>query len=87
MRVPLVEALDGSGAPCLRRARVVGELPTPRERKAALVRIATALGVDGIPFGAPFYHEWSRAQIRAHGDIPELHVPGADLPLTLLATQ
>ena len=83
-RFPSVEALGASGAAYVRSARTVGELPTVCERKAALVRLATLLGVEKLPFGAAYYAGWSRTRIKQHGDLAALHTPGCDLPLSLL---
>lgn len=59
---PNYEALDSTGREYMRLARVVGELPTPEERHAALESatktIAAKLGISAcrrIPFGVPGY--------------------------------
>lgn len=87
-----VEALDQTGRPYVREARVVNELPTPEARYAALesatLTIARRLSLSArsrIQFGAPVYVAFglTRAQARDHAQAKVLMSMGADLPLDL----
>lgn len=87
-----VEALDQTGRPYVREARVVNELPTPAARLAALesatLTIARRLSMSArsrIQFGAPVYVAFglTRSQARDHALARLLMSMGADLSLNL----
>jgi hypothetical protein len=88
---PSYEALDGTGRPYNRDARVIHELPTLQHRIEALAD-ATALIVSllGMParhrinFGAPAYRafmEYAEAKRHVHRELLLKH--GSDLSLDL----
>lgn len=88
---PVYEALDERGLPHVREAKVVGELPTPEQRRAALLESASEIAlIVGIPqicevkFGSLVFRAFSGMsyrQARAHASAEILLVRGDDVPL------
>lgn len=69
------EALDGTGLPYMRDARVIDELPTPEMRLQACAEATAEIGkllglkpTRRIPYGAPIYEAFglTRPQAKAH---------------------
>lgn len=87
---PDYEALNGQGLPYIRPARIVGELPTPEARLAALDSathaIAKRLGITAlrrIGFGSPVHVAFglTRPQARNHAMASLLLTAGDDISL------
>lgn len=87
---PDVEALDGHGLPYVRQAKIVGELPTPNARLAALdsgtlegAKILNLAAVRRIPFGGPVFIAFgiTRPQAKNHPKAQLLLTTGYDLSL------
>ncbi|MDO9236193.1 MAG: hypothetical protein Q7U28_09210 [Aquabacterium sp.] len=88
---PQYEALDVQGLPYLRLARVVGELPTPDVRLAALVEATAAIAektglnvVKRIPFGAPVFTAFegmNRPKAKHHVEFQLLLTMGDEVSL------
>lgn len=91
MTRPIYEALDGQGLPYFRPAQVVGELPTPEERRSALfeatLAIASKIGIkqiDNVKFGTPVFCAFdgmTRPKAKHHPDSKLLLIKGCDIPL------
>jgi len=90
MKRPDYEALDTQGFPYIRAARVVGELPTPEERGAALqaatVEISDRLQLKAqkeICFGTPVHLAFgmTRQQAKNHPQAELLLKKGDEVPL------
>lgn len=88
---PQYEALDAQGLPYLRAAQVVGELPTPGDRLAALVEATASIAkktglnaVKPIPFGAPVFTAFdgmNRPKAKHHVESKLLLTMGDDVDL------
>jgi hypothetical protein len=90
MNRPDYEALDGQGLPYVRTAKIVGELPTPECRTAALKEASEALGRKlglkvhrTISFGTPSHlaFNMTRPQAKNHAEARLLLTKGEDLSL------
>ena len=91
MNRPDYEALDNQGMPYTRHARVVGELPTPELRIAALAEatpvISRQIGIPAIrfvKFGNPVFKAFEgldRNKAKRHPDSALLLTMGDDVPL------
>ena len=90
MNRPDYEALDGHGLPHVRQAKIVGELPTPNARMAALdsatLEVAKVLNTTAarrIPFGGPVFvaFGFTRQQAKNHHEAKLLLTAGDDLSL------
>lgn len=90
MERPDYLALDSQGLEYLRKAREIGELPTPEARMAACVEaageIARQLGVTAPPtikFGVPVFQSFgmTRPQAKNHPNAKLLLTPGCDVSL------
>lgn len=92
IRIELYEALDSTGAPYLRPARTVGELPTPTCRRNALdamvasVNEKLGLSLQEISFGVPIYMQalLPKSVVEKHPERALLMCRGEDLPLSLI---
>ena len=92
IRIELYEALDTSGAPYLRPARTVGELPSPLRRRNALdamvasVNEKLGLSLQEISFGVPIHMQASlpKSVVEKHPERALLMCRGEDLPLSLI---
>lgn len=86
---PLYEALDAGGRPYVREARTVHELPTPLDRRQALIEalgpVAAEIGlqpVGQLPFGAPLWAAFlPEALAKKHASWPFLATRGENLSL------
>lgn len=83
------EALDDTGKPVLRDARVIGELPY-EDRATACAEAATGIGqalgspaLRNIPFGAPVYEAFgfTRPEAEAHAQAKLLLTHGHEVAL------
>lgn len=91
MTRPQYEALDAQGLPYLRQAMVVGELPTPEDRRAALLEatptIAVRVGItqlDTVKFGIPVFYAFegmTRPKAKHHHENKLLLTLGHDVSL------
>lgn len=86
----LYEALDSTGKPMVREAKVIGELPL-EDRQGACVDAAKGIGesigltpVRTVPFGAPVYEAFglTRPQAKAHSQAELLLKLGHQVPLS-----
>ena len=84
------EALDGTGRPYMRMAKVIGELPY-EHRERACINAATGIGAllgqhpfRAVPFGAPVYTAFhlTRPEAKAHQQTKLLMICGCDVPLS-----
>lgn len=93
---PDYEALDKQGLPFIRPARIVGELPTPEARHAALVEatiaIAERAGIRAtadIKLSTPVFcalDGMRRTKAKHHEDSALLLTLGEDVPLEFCAS-
>lgn len=91
---PTYEALDQSGHPFLRPARIIGELPTPACRKAAssdatdsVAQLLDRPAVRQIAFGLPVFAAFMTApEAKKHPQRELLETRGCDVSLDLCAT-
>ena len=95
MTRPMYEALDAQGLPYLRPALTIGELPTPDERKAALVEatsgIAAKVGMQPVgvlKFALPVFSafDMTRAKSKHYPDEKLLLTQGCDVSLDFCAS-
>lgn len=96
MTRPDYEALDNQGLPYTRPSRVVGELPTPAQRIAALAEatpaIAQRIGIPAcgvVKFGDPVFRAFvglDRNKAKRHPDAALLLTMGDDVPLDYCAS-
>lgn len=91
MKVPSIEALDGSGLPYVRPARCVGELPAVEDRGLALesatmevARLLNAAAQRRIGFGTPVHVAFgmTRQAAKNHAQAKLLLMKGEDVPLS-----
>lgn len=95
MTRPMYEALDAQGRPYVRPALTIGELPTPEERKGALVEatagIAAKIGMQPVgvlKFALPVFSAFegmTRAKAKHSPDEKLLITQGCDVSLDFCA--
>ena len=97
MNTPQYEALNASsGLPYLRPAQTIDELPTPEDRKAALIEAITAIAekigltpTTNLKFGQPVFCAFkgmTRASSKNHPQAKLLLTMACDTPLEYCAS-